>query len=38
VLVVKGDRERLIPFLRDQTIVSVDLSQGQIVVDWDPDF
>ncbi|MFI3136594.1 MAG: ribosome maturation factor RimM [Methylococcaceae bacterium] len=38
VLVVKGDRERLIPFLRDQTIKSVDLTQSQIIVDWDPDF
>jgi 16S rRNA processing protein RimM len=38
VLVVKAERERLIPFLRDQTIKSVDLSQGQITVDWDPDF
>ncbi len=38
VLVVKGDRERLIPFLREQTIHSVDLEKGLIVVDWDPDF
>lgn len=38
VLVVKSERERLIPFLRDQTIKLVDLSQGKIVVDWDPDF
>lgn len=38
VLVVKAERERLIPFLREQTIKSVDLSLGQIVVDWDPDF
>ncbi|MEQ1638190.1 MAG: ribosome maturation factor RimM [Methylococcales bacterium] len=38
VLVVKAERERLIPFLREQTIKSVDLNQGRIVVDWDPDF
>ena len=38
VLVVMGERERLIPFLRDQTIKSIDLEQGVIIVDWDPDF
>ena len=38
VLVVLGERERLIPFLMNQTIVSIDLDQRQIVVDWDPEF
>lgn len=38
VLVVKGDRERLIPFIQDQVIKGVDLGAGIIVVDWDPDF
>lgn len=38
VLVVKGERERLIPFLREQTIIAVDLSLGKIIVDWDPEF
>ncbi len=39
VLVVKEDKkERLIPFLQPQTIVSIDLDLGMIVVDWDPDF
>ncbi len=38
VLVVSGERERLIPFLQDQTIISIDLVQGVIVVDWDPEF
>lgn len=38
VLVVKGDRERLIPFLREQTIRAIDLNKDLIVVDWDPDF
>jgi 16S rRNA processing protein RimM len=38
VLVVKGDKERLIPFLQAQTVCSVDLDTGLIVVDWDPDF
>lgn len=38
VLVIKGDRERLIPFLRGQTIHAIDLTKGLIVVDWDADF
>jgi len=37
VLVVSGDRERLIPFI-ESALVSVDLAGGRIVVDWDPDF
>lgn len=38
VVVVKGDRERAIPFLLDQTIVNIDLDAGKMVVDWDPEF
>ena len=38
VMVVAGDRERLIPFLRDSVIRSIDLEKGLIEVDWDPDF
>lgn len=38
VLVVKGERERLIPFIADQVVIEVDLEQGRIRVDWDPDF
>jgi 16S rRNA processing protein RimM len=38
VLVVDGERERLIPFLRNDVVVAVDLAQKQIRVDWDPDF
>jgi 16S rRNA processing protein RimM len=38
VLVVKGDRERLIPFIRGSVIAQVDLDGGVIRVDWDPDF
>lgn len=38
VLVVKGDRERLIPFVREQVIRNIDLDQGVLIVDWDPDF
>lgn len=38
VLVVKGERERLIPFISEQVIISVDLDAGEIQVDWDKDF
>lgn len=38
VLVVKGERERLIPFLREQVILEVDLAQGFLRVNWDADF
>jgi 16S rRNA processing protein RimM len=38
VLVIRGERECLVPFIRDQVIKSVDLDAGVIRVDWDPDF
>ena len=39
VLVVRdGEQERLIPFLQQQTVLSIDLDAGLMIVDWDPDF
>jgi len=38
VLVVKGDRERLIPFVQEIYIKNVDLTEGRILVDWPEDF
>lgn len=38
VLVVRGERERLIPFVRGDVIDEVDLDKRIIRVDWDPDF
>lgn len=38
VLVVKGERERLIPFVIGRVILEVDLAAGEIVADWEPDF
>ncbi len=38
VLFVVGERELLIPFLQQQTVINVDLEAGMIVVDWDPEF
>ncbi len=38
VMVVRGERERLIPFLWGQVVQDVDLAAGLIRVDWDPEF
>lgn len=38
VMVVAGDRERLIPFVVDAYVKHVNLEAGCITVDWDPDF
>ncbi|WP_038051839.1 ribosome maturation factor RimM [Thioalkalivibrio sp. ALJ1] len=38
VLVVKGDRERLIPWVREQYVLDVDLEARRVRVDWDPEF
>lgn len=38
VLVVSGERERLIPFIREQVVLAVDAEAGCIEVDWDPNF
>ena len=37
VLVLSGERERLIPYL-PETVREVDLDTGRMVVDWDKDF
>lgn len=38
VLVIQGERERLVPFVIGEIIEAVDLDAGRIVADWDPDF
>jgi len=38
VIVVKGERERAIPFLQGRTVIDIDLDAGRMVVDWDPEF
>lgn len=38
VLVVQGDRERMIPWVQPQFVTGVDFDAGTITVDWDPDF
>ena len=38
VLVIRGNREHLIPFIQGQYVKRVDLEAGLIEVDWDPEF
>ena len=38
VLVVRGDRERMVPFVMNDFVKSVDFDANLIVVDWDPEF
>jgi 16S rRNA processing protein RimM len=38
VLVVNGDKEYLVPYVKDLVIKNVDLKAGTMTVDWDPDF
>ncbi len=38
VLVLHGDRERLIPYIQDRVIKQIDLDKGLMTVDWDIDF
>lgn len=37
VMVVKGERERLIPFVKDKIVISVDLNEKLVNVDWEWD-
>ncbi|WP_174627102.1 ribosome maturation factor RimM [Candidatus Methylobacter favarea] len=38
VIIVQGERERVIPFIQGQTIINIDVEAGRIIVDWDPAF
>ena len=38
VLVIRGDRQHLVPFVQGQYVKRVDLEGGLIEVDWDPEF
>lgn len=37
VLVIEGERERLLPYLKD-VVKDVDLARGRMTVEWDADF
>ncbi len=38
VLVIRGQRQHLVPFVQGQYVIRVDLDAGLIEVDWDPEF
>jgi len=38
VLIVDGDRERLVPYIKGEVIKAINLEEKEIQVDWDPDF
>ena len=38
VMVLSGDRERLIPFVMDDIVREVDLAKRRLVVDWSPEY
>jgi len=38
VMVVQGERERLIPYVMEEVVLSIDLENRQILVDWDEEF
>ena len=38
VLVIRGQRQYLVPFIQGQYVTRVDLEAGLIEVDWDPEF
>jgi 16S rRNA processing protein RimM len=38
VLVVQGERERLIPFVRGEIVTDIDLERGRLRVAWEADY
>jgi 16S rRNA processing protein RimM len=38
VVVVQGERERLVPYLPGQYVIDIDLANKHMLVDWDADF
>lgn len=38
VLVARGERERMIPFVQPDFVTAVDFQAGVVTVDWDPEF
>lgn len=38
VMVLKGERERLVPYIFEQVVLEVDPEARRITVDWDPEF
>ncbi len=38
VLVIKGEREYLVPYVKNEFVKEVNLEKAVIIVNWDPDF
>ncbi len=38
VMVVQGERERLIPYIMGEVVKNIDLEKQQVIVDWDAEF
>lgn len=38
ILVVAGERQRLVPFVMEKIIREIDMERGFVVVDWDPEY
>jgi 16S rRNA processing protein RimM len=38
VIIVHGERERVIPFILGQTVINIDLDVGKMIVEWDSEF
>ena len=38
ILVIKGQTDILIPYLKDRVVKNIDLEKGTMIVDWDPNF
>ena len=38
VLVIRGEREYLVPYIPGQYVLGIDVQAGTMVVDWDPEF
>lgn len=38
ILVIRGERERLVPFIQGLFVLEVDINQKKIIVDWDAEF
>ncbi len=38
VLVIKGERRHLVPLMLDKYVTAIDIKNGVITVDWDPEY
>jgi 16S rRNA processing protein RimM len=38
ILVVQGNKEHLIPYIKDHFVLKVDIPKQTMIVDWDPEF